>query len=117
MGVDAFIEIFRNNKKQHNNNEDDGKWQEIKTDSWNPKEGETIEGRLISQKHGVGRYNQNMYILECNSKKTIIWGKTQLDKLMDDVDIDDYIRITFNGCIKTGSGHRMHVYNIQKRLD
>ena len=91
-----------------------------------------IEGKLISQKHGVGRYNQNMYILEYNSKKTIIWGKTQLDKLMDDVDIDDYvlkliyfnyyniddyIRITFNGCIKTGSGHKMHVYNVQKRMD
>lgn len=76
-----------------------------------------IEVKLISQKHGVGRYNQNMYILEYNSKKTIIWGKTQLDKLMDDVDIDDYIRITFNGCIKTGSGHKMHVYNVQKRMD
>ena len=83
---------------------------------WNPELGDVVEGKLINRIESVGKYDQNLYILlDKNDKEIKIWGKTQLDELMSEIEVEDYIRITYNGFKTTNNGHTMKVYYIERR--
>lgn len=75
-----------------------------------------VEGTLIAEKYGIGKYNQNLYILENEGKKIKVWGKTQLDDLMIQVQINDYIRIRYLGVVKTKNQREMKTYSVQKKI-
>lgn len=80
--------------------------------------GDKIEGKLLEIKNDVGKYHQNVYVLlDSNDKKIEIWGKMQLDKLMMEIEVGDYIRITYNGTKTTGNGYLMNMYYLEKRCD
>lgn len=101
---------------QNNDESSDEEWIKVKLITWNPDIGESIQGILKNKKHGVGPYNQNLYTMKTDENKTIdIWGRTQLDNLMEHVDIGEYIRITFNGSTKTNNDKQMYVYNLEIR--
>lgn len=108
--------IFSFLKETKNTSEDEEQWQDIQPNFWHPIEGDQIEGTLIAIQRCVGKYQQNMYILENNNEKTIVWGKSQLDDLMMQVKLDDYIRITYLGVVKTQNNRQMKMYNLQKKI-
>lgn len=107
--------LFNKKKKKTISNQR-YRWINIEDVTWNPKNGDKIEGRLISRNRGIGKYNQNMYVIRQNDNQNIIvWGKTQLDRLMMRVEIKDYIRITYNGKRKTGDNNTLQIYKVEKR--
>lgn len=84
--------------------------------TWNPEIGDKIDGKLKEIKQNVGKYKQSLYILEKNNKKTEIWGKTHLNQLMDEIKVNDYIRITYNGEQPTKNGRKMKKYCLERRI-
>lgn len=92
----------------------DSKWVKIKINNWQPEIGESIEGKLIRTRQNN---NQIIYVLETdNDEKVKIWGKTYLNELMDEVNINDYIRITYNGIHKTKNNRHMKKYKVERRI-
>ena len=82
---------------------------------WNPEIGDKIEGKLIGINDNT---KQKLYIIETNDKKHIkIWGRTYLDQLMDEINLNDYIRITYNGLKKTNNNRQMKKYKIERRIE
>ena len=111
-GGDILLKIF---KKEEN---DDKGWVEVAPSSWNPDVGDRIEGYLTRFEADVGKYNQNLYELtRDDSSKILIWGKTHLDSLLSEVELNDYIRITYMGIKKTANGHDLKTYMLEKRCD
>ena len=55
-------------------------------------------------------------ILTNENKNVNIFGCTHLDELMDEVEIGDYIRITYNGLKKTNNGYNMKIFNLERRI-
>ena len=90
-------------------------WEAIEINSWNPEVGDKLEGKLIKIDKNS---SQMIYIVETNDKKRIrIWGRTYLDQLMDEVELNDYIRITYNGIKTTKNNHNMKKYNLERRIN
>ena len=50
------------------------------------------------------------------NKKVNVFGCTHLDELMDEVEIGDYIRITYNGLKKTNNEYNMKIFNLERRI-
>lgn len=98
---------------------DDEKWEMIEDNNWNPEIGDTIEGRLVSIRNGrIGEYETYIYIIESdNGKHTRVWGCTYLNQLMEEIIIGDYIRITYNGSRQTNNGHKMKLFNLERRIN
>lgn len=91
----------------------DGEWITVTGKQWHPEEGESVEGRLVEKKPNMGRYNQKLYIIETPLGEEIeVWGTVQLNKIMEKVYINDYIRLTFNGTCKTRKNKQMNLYNL-----
>lgn len=110
MGV-LIISLLNKKTKEKNSNEN---WEIIKINSWNPDVGDKIEGKLIKIDKNS---NQIFYVIETNDKKRIrIWGKTYLNQLMDEIELNDYIRITYNGTETTKNNHNMKKYNLERRI-
>lgn len=65
--------------------------------TWNPDEGETIEGTLIEKLENIGKYNSKLYKIRTNNKIVDVWGKKQLDALMELTQVGDKISITYRG--------------------
>ena len=55
-------------------------------------------------------------ILTNENKKVKVFGCTHLDELMDEVEIGDYIRITYNGLKKTNNEYNMKIFNLERRI-
>ncbi|OED29925.1 hypothetical protein [Methanosphaera sp. WGK6] len=106
--------FFENQKQKPQNNEID-KWITIKNKQWNPKVGDTIEGILIDKTLGLGKYKQSIYLIKQENEIIEVWGRTQLDRLMIQVDIKDYIRITYQGKLKTRNNNNINQYKVEKR--
>ena len=90
------------------------KWKKVQK-TWEPEVGDKIEGKLIKIIPNVGKYEQTVYLLEKDDKTTKIWGKTHLNQLMEAINLDDYIRITYNGFINTKNDRQMKKFNLERR--
>lgn len=89
------------------------KWVPIEINYWNPEVGDKIEGRLVQI---ITNDSQKLYVIKQDDGKRIkIWGKSYLNQLMDEVEINDYIRITYNGFKKTYNNRQMKRYNLERR--
>lgn len=94
---------------------DKTKWETIKIKNWTPEKGETIEGQLIKTRTNN---SQIIYTLRTNNNEKVrIWGKTYLNELMDEININDHIRITYKGIQKTKNNHQMKKYKIERRIE
>lgn len=90
-------------------------WEKIMINYWNPEIGDKIEGKLVQV---TDNSSQKLYVIEQNDKKRIkIWGKTYLDQLMEEVEINDYIRITYNGIKETRNNRQMKQFNVERRIN
>lgn len=65
--------------------------------TWNPEEGETIEGVLVEKLENIGKYNSKLYKIKTENKIVDVWGKKQLDALMELAEVGDKISITYVG--------------------
>lgn len=110
------MSFFRHDNNHSNENEaqtEDKKWVTITSKQWHPMVGESVEGKLIEKKSNRGRYKQKLYIIETPLGEEIeVWGTVQLNKIMEKVYINDYIRLTFNGTCKTRKNKQMNLYNL-----
>lgn len=107
-----------NRSKKENRNNINSKekieWISLGSRIWQPHAGDMIEGTLIEKKSNLGKYEQQLYIIETpEGEKIEVWGTVQLNKMMEKVYVDDYIRVTFNGTCKTRTNKQMNLYNIQ----
>ncbi len=103
---------LKSNETQKDNEDH---WKKVTRSVWKPLVGDKIEGYLIRHEQSMGDYNQSMYTLETkDNSQIIVWGKTQLDQLIAEVDIDDYIRITYTGLKKTTNGREMMTFDLDK---
>ena len=73
---------------------------------WYPEiVGEELIGTYLYKKECMGKYSQNIYILEEEKTDKIrsVFGCAVLDKLFDYVEEGEYIKITFEGRKTTGT--------------
>ncbi|OED29924.1 hypothetical protein [Methanosphaera sp. WGK6] len=75
--------------------------QENMEEFWNPEEESEIQGIVVDKLENIGKYKSKLYKIQDKTIIYNIWGKTQLDRLMETVMIGDKIQITYNGLIKT----------------
>jgi len=103
-------------KKTTENNE---KWEIIEDNNWNPEIGDHIEGKIISIRNmKIGEYETYIYIIESDDgNHTRVWGCTYLNQLMEEIILGDYIRITYNGSKQTNNGHKMKLFNLERRIN
>ncbi|MBE6485257.1 MAG: hypothetical protein E7Z85_00250 [Methanosphaera stadtmanae] len=100
--------------KKIKENDSKSQWEKIEINSWNPEVGDKLEGVLVKIDTNA---NQMIYIIETNDKKRVrIWGKTYLNQLMDEVELNDYLRITYNGIKQTKNNRNMKKYNLERRI-
>ena len=64
---------------------------------WKPEINETIEGTLINKLSDIGKFGSNFYQIKSNGEIFSIWGKKQLDSLMEITKIGDEISIKYVG--------------------
>ncbi|MFA0834583.1 MAG: hypothetical protein ACC609_11315 [Methanobacterium formicicum] len=88
-------------------------WTEVKRDEekvekttfWEPAAiGETIQGKYIDLEEDVGQFKSNLYTIRTTEGEVKIWGSTVLDELMRKVNLNNEVRITFNGKQPSKSG-------------
>jgi len=81
-------------------------YEEINPGEWKyEKDGDFIEGFLVSKKSDVGPNNAKLYGLQTVDGIKNVWGSTILDSRMDFVDIGEKIKITFKGLGPAKAGH------------
>lgn len=82
------------------------------SNTWIPEEGESLEGILIEKLENVGKYNSNLYKIKTNGKIVDVWGKKQLDSLMELTKNGDKIIITYLG-LETVNDFQMKKYGLE----
>ena len=74
---------------------------EEKTEYWNPEKGEMIEGVLVDKLSDVGKYNTRLYKIQDGDVIYCVWGKVQLDSIMEATNIGDLISLKYVGVEQT----------------
>ncbi len=80
--------------------------------TWMPEVGETIEGTLIEKLENIGKYNSKLYKIKTNNKIIDVWGKKQLNYLMEVTEVGDRIIITYLGLEKVND-FQMKKYELE----
>ena len=75
--------------------------------------GDTIQG-ILSDKGRSERYGVGMYTIDTKDGSTRILGKTHLDRLMNKVEIGDYILITYLDNQETPKGE-MKIFEVKRK--
>jgi len=80
-------------------------YQEINPSTWTyDKDGDFIEGILISLQKDVGENKSMLYSIETPEGVKNVWGATILDQRMALVKIGDKIKITYKGLAEAKKG-------------
>ncbi len=79
---------------------------------WNPKEGESIEGILIDKLSDVGEYKSMLYKVKVDDKIYCIWGKVQLDSIMNSTSVGDIILLKYVGFDKINNNMKRYELEI-----
>ena len=81
-------------------------------DTWRPEAGDTIVGKYVSMEEEVGKYSQNVYVLEDTETgaKTSVFGNVVMDDKMAEAEFGDTVGIKYIGKQKN-----YHNYNVVVR--
>lgn len=84
---------------------------------WNPSINESIVGEYIAVLTDVGRYNQNMYIIDTDrldGKYDKLFGYASLDRQMKEIKPHTIIEIKYTGYIQKQGTNGYHEYKVSK---
>ena len=68
--------------------------------------GDTVEGHYFNVEHGKGeKGNSSIYTLKQENKENVtFWGSAVLDDQFSKIAMGSYVRVTYNGKVKSKSG-------------
>lgn len=90
-------------------------YKKIEPNVWKPeKEGDEIEGILVSVTPDTGKFKSTIYHVECGKEQKAVWGSTILDDRMKFVKEGDKIKIVFKGKGKNTKGQEINLYEVFK---
>ena len=90
-------------------------WDTVEPNVWKAeKEGDSIEGALISRKEEVGVNKSRVYYIDNKEGTSMVWGSTVLDDRMSIIKIGDVIRITFKGTEKNNRGQDTKIFKVER---
>lgn len=98
------------------------RWQEnnVKTDSdvWDKETEPNLEGKLVKIERNVGPNESTMYSVEKEDGAVLkVWGSTVLDDRFLGVPEGTYIKVTYEGKLKSKKGTEYHSYKVFIDLD
>lgn len=84
-------------------------WNEVKSEGdfppvWDFREKDTIEGKYVGKRTGIGKYKKNVYQIETKEGTYDVWGATVLDGKMNEVEEGQLVQIKFLGEAKGKNG-------------
>lgn len=80
------------------------------SDIWDREE--PIEGKLIKTESNIGPNGSKMYTFEVEDKEIKVWGTTVLDDKLLGVPVGTYVRIDYEGKLKSKKGTPYHSYKV-----
>ena len=91
-------------------------WRTTEPQQWKPaKEGETLQGFLTLKKPRAGDRSAYYHITVSNNDLHIVWGCATLDRGMERVQIDNEVKITFNGTKDIGKKYPLKLFEVVYR--
>lgn len=79
---------------------------------WNPKINEEVNGTLIDKLENVGIFKSRVYKIQQADGIINVWGKKQLDSIMEATEIGDKISIRYVGT-KEVNEHEMKIFELE----
>ena len=68
------------------------------------KVGDSLEGRYVEKKTGVGSRGSNVYVIEVNGERVGIWGSTVINGRFETIAVGKMVGIEYLGIQKTKDG-------------
>lgn len=84
----------------------------IKVKYWNPSENDELEGVLVDKLDDIGIYRSKLYKIKQDDMIVNVWGKTQLDSIMELAQIGDKILLRYLG-VKQVNDYEMKMYELE----
>ena len=78
----------------------DNDWEKIEvglSETWNPEENKSIEGKYVELKSNVGANGSQMYVLETVDGNVSVWDTTVLNTKMKTVNLGDTVKLVYLG--------------------
>lgn len=102
---------------------DESMWEEVfpeiepRSIPWEYKdEGDELIGTYICKKENVGIFNQNIYFInDTNNERRSVFGCNVLDKLFEQVQENDFVKIVFMGKKSSMYGNYLKGFKLFKR--
>ncbi len=73
---------------------------------------EPIEGTFVRTETNVGPNESNMYTIKTDSGEVKVWGSTVLDDKLMSVPQGTFVRIEYEGKLKSKKGNEYHGYKV-----
>lgn len=89
------------------------KWKEVTLESgdvWDKKE--PIEGKLVKTETEVGPNKSKMYTFDTDDGQVKVWGSTVLDDKLMGVPQGTYVKVEYEGKLKSKKGAEYHSYKV-----
>lgn len=97
----------------------DRNWKEITVDTegnvWDKSA--PIEGQLTKVETEVGPNKSRMYTIKSGDEELKVWGSTVLDDKLLGVPVGTYIKIEYEGKLKSKKGAEYHSYKVFIDMD
>lgn len=85
------------------------------TDVWDKSE--ILEGKFSKVEQDVGPNKSKMYTIETDKGEVKVWGSTVLDDKLIGVSQGTYVKIEYEGKMKSKKGAEYHSYKVFIDLD
>ncbi len=80
--------------------------------NWEPELHEELEGILIEKLDNMGIYHNKLYKIQKGNEIINVWGKKQLDSIMEAARIGDRIILRYVG-VKPVNEYEMKLYELE----
>ena len=93
-------------------------YQEVELETgtvWDKKE--PIEGQLLGTEHNVGPNDSTMYTVAVGDDEVKVWGSTVLDDKLKNVKPGSFVKIEYEGKLKSKKGTEYHSYKVFVDMD
>lgn len=91
----------------------DRNWREVTLETgtvWD--KAKPIEGIYLGVEESIGPNKSNMYTIDVSGSEVKVWGSTVLDDKLKSIDIGAYVKIEYEGKLKSKKGSEYHSYKV-----